>query len=199
VLSRETGEQQRGVSKSWRRASRIPQDVWYLAMVRLNRGDVALGQGDSATARTLYQEAVELHDQTGDAYMRTLTVMSLGEVELKLGDLETAREHFMEGLVNSPESSLPMLVWFGLAGLAAAEAETGDALRSARLLGAAQGFADSIGQKTLPLELAWCIQAERTLLERLGSDQLEEAITEGHALDGAKAVAFALGGGDGGG
>src|SRR5690606_4736706 len=84
--------------------------------------------------------------------------------------------------------------WFGARGLfvpAAVAFSSGDLLRSARLLGAADGLRETVGAHLLPFERQGPGWLRRSLEERLG-DRFAAAWAEGNAMSLRRALDLAL-------
>jgi predicted ATPase len=172
--------------------ARAHGESWFVAIAVCARGTAALEKGAPREAQMVLEEGLRLIDEVGDPLMSAGTLANLASAELDLGELDAARSRFTEALVNSRDGNSPEISVWSIDGLAAVEAHGGDDVRAARLVGAAEGIAESIGYSLLPLERARHERTEAALLERMSRRSFDDARAQGHALDGATAIAYAL-------
>ena len=118
-------------------------------------GWLAETQGDYESARSLYEESLELAQSSGDREIVASSLGSLGSVALSQGDHERARALLEKSLSLLRELGNERSVFSGLNTLAAVASSQGDhdramilyqeALRLGRKVGDAQGIAISLG------------------------------------------------------
>jgi predicted ATPase/DNA-binding CsgD family transcriptional regulator len=147
---------------------------------------------DLERATELAEETIALSQESGDRTLLPVPLNYLGWVALLSGDLERAEALHKESLVLSKElggSLSPFLILEGLA--CDAEAE-GEALRAARLFGAAEAMREAMG---LTLEPAMRPLEEPYLLgarSQLEEGAWREAWEEGRAMSMKAAMEYAL-------
>jgi tetratricopeptide (TPR) repeat protein len=158
-----------------------------LALHILSR--VAFAEKDTVRAAGLVREAADAAEAEGNAWFRAVTLIGAAERLLDLGDLQTAREFFAEGLellhavrdlVNLP---------IALAAGAALAAQLGEPTRAGTLWGAAEGDAERAPRSTTTDSL----NEYEPYLEPVRGDPFEEARRHGRTLSLEAAVAYALG------
>jgi predicted ATPase len=150
---------------------------------------VAFAEKDAVRAARLARDAADAAEAEGKAWFRGVTLLGASEELLALGELETARQFFPEGLellravsdlVNSP---------IALATGAALAARLGDPVRAGTLWGAVEAEAERTPRETTTESLA---QYEPDL-EAVRGDAFEEARKQGRTLSLEDAIAYALG------
>ena len=149
---------------------------------------VAFAEKDTVRAARLTREAADAAEADGKTWFRAVTLVDAAENLLALGELETARRFFSEGLgllwsvhdvVNLP---------IALAAGAALAAGLGEPLRAGTLRGAVEAEAERAPRGTTATSLA---QYEPYLQPVLG-DVFEQGRRHGRTLSLEQAVAFAL-------
>jgi non-specific serine/threonine protein kinase len=150
-------------------------------------------QGDAASAHALYEECLALQREIGDKRGVAITLINLGLLASKEGDLAGLRSCLAESLTLCSalgEKSLTAYALEGFAELAQAQEQPE---RAVRMYGASDALRAAIGT---PLTLDEREEVERPLLARLratlGEDAFESAWAAGHALTWEQAVAYAL-------
>jgi len=151
--------------------------------------------GDWQQARSLLEEAIATCNEAGELWARSIAVHVLGMVEHGAGDLDAAWAHARDALrtrrlfddVPGIALSLELLAWVS--------AKRGDAVRAARLLGAAEenwslyGLSHAGHVADLPQHHE-CVRIAR---RALGDAAYEAAVAEGRRLELSDAAAYALG------
>ena len=155
----------------------------------------AAGMALSVAGR--YAEAVPLLElggqrmrELGDFFSYSNSRSTLGRAAHRLGDLERARRLHLEGLEASygmREMTGVGVVLRDLASLAAAE---GHYRRAMRLLGAGTALRESLGAEA-PRELVNSPDPMPVAREHLSSDEIEDALEEGHRMTVDEAVSYA--------
>jgi DNA-binding CsgD family transcriptional regulator len=196
-----------GNASVWRLSGQEQARAYYEEGLAISRGEFgsasvsrallnALGltfllRRDLERATELAEETVALSKESGDRTLLPLPLNYLGWVALLSGDLERAEALHKESLVLSKElggSLSPFLIVEGLA--CDAEAE-GEALRAARLFGAAEALREAMG---LTLEPAMRPLEEPYLLgarSKLEEGAWAKAWEEGRAMSMDRAIEYA--------
>ncbi len=150
-------------------------------------------QGDLDGARALMTESLEMSQEEGDMQGVVYTVINRGQVLLAQQHWTAAVRDLHDGLQLAARMKLREgIVGEALLGLGTVAAAAGDHLWAARLFGAAEAFAASIGaflDQVLPDTLAAAVAATR---EQLGDEAYAAAHGAGAALSFEDAVAEAL-------
>jgi predicted ATPase/DNA-binding SARP family transcriptional activator len=157
----------------------------------INLSDVALSQRDYGRAETLAKEGVLLARELGHEVRELAALLNLGLASLHRGRDEQARATLLEAVRLSNALRYPECLVVSLEGLAALDAEQGDPLRAARLMGAADALLETAGYV---LESGEQELHERTLaaiLAHLDREEFENAWREGHTLSFEAAAAEA--------
>jgi predicted ATPase len=108
-------------------------------------GDLALVQGQFAQAATEYEEAIALFQAAGSETGLRDMQAGLAAVRYLAGDVPQAAALYGESLQQSHAMAFWPLVVSSLLGLAGIAIEVGSPVAGARLLGAAEGIASSLG------------------------------------------------------
>ena len=96
-------------------------------------------------AAELFEESLAIGEARGDLDRRARALNNLGFATQGLGDLARARDFFRRSLAAASEIGLVEVQLWALFGLAALEAEAGDARAGARLLGRMNELASRLG------------------------------------------------------
>ena len=110
-------------------------DQWLLSIALNNLGNLLAGEGDYERAAELFEESLAIGEARGDLDRRARALNNLGWATHGLGDLARARDYYRRGLEAATEIGLVEVQLHALFGIAALEAEAGDAGTAARLLG----------------------------------------------------------------
>ena len=159
-----------------------------------NWGWTTLLQGDPARATALIEEAVDLARERRRGFMGLLSrpLDNLGWSALLGGELGRAKAQFAENLMLSRERGNKGTLLMSLEGLACVAGAEEEALRAARLFGAAEALMEAIGYRLVPQERAVLEPYRDSVRSRLGEAAWEEAVAEGGALGLDQAIGFAL-------
>jgi predicted ATPase/DNA-binding SARP family transcriptional activator len=171
--------------------SRELGDKMGIALSLFCLGDVVLHQSDYEEARTLLQESLALFRETGHSYI--IYVLSLrGNVEREAGDYAQAAICYQESLLLRREQGDALTTAYSLEDFAGLAGRQGQYARAARLLGAAEALAATMG-RTLPV--ANRAEYERTV-EAAHADLSAEAFAaaweQGRTMTMDLAIAYAL-------
>jgi tetratricopeptide (TPR) repeat protein len=171
-------------------------DQGMAAMARVWLGTTLLIQSDSARAASMFEEGLAISRRTGDRLSANIALYNLAQVALSRGDYAGAAALFEEGITLSDQTrDVANLAYFS-EGLAVATGKRGEARRSARLFGVAEGLLKEVGATVYNYYLP-----DRTLYDHtraavrsgLGEQPFEAARNEGREMAFDDAVAYALG------
>ncbi len=165
---------------------------WILATSLLNLGLGLLSAADTDRARTAIGEALAAYEGIGDARFRARCVGYLGITSLMEDDPDRARVLFSQSLAAFRELAEPAGTAEGLAGIAAAEAATGNLPRAATLAGAAERLRNSFAGRELPLDRRTTQRYLSSAETRFGSAAWAEARARGRELTLDEAIDLAL-------
>jgi DNA-binding CsgD family transcriptional regulator len=152
-------------------------------------GQMALSQGDVATAHPLAEESVALYKQMGHRHGTAESLAALGKVVAAQGDYPAARMLYEESLTISGELGEKWVIAMGLVGLGEVVAAQRQLAWAAQLWGAADTLRDAIGVPIPPVELA---DYERTLSAarvHLGERAFAAAWAQGRTMTPGQALA----------
>jgi predicted ATPase/DNA-binding CsgD family transcriptional regulator len=152
-----------------------------------NWGWTALLRDDYERATLLIGEAVELARERRRGFMGLLSrpLDNLGWAALLGGDLGRARAQFGENLMLSEERGDKRTLLMSLEGLACVAGAEGEAIRAARLFGAAEALMEAIRYRLVPQERAVLEPYRASIRSRLGEAAWEEAHGRAMRLDEA--------------
>ena len=154
-------------------------------------GDTALAQEHFDRAADWYEQAIETFQTTGYPWGLSDARAGLGGVRFCLGNLGQAAALYSDSLARAQDWGFTMLVVSPLFGLAAVAAASGQPETGARLVGAAEGIAASMGAPYFPRDNPIRDRALAALTATLGERQLAAAREAGRALTLDQAVAEA--------
>jgi len=155
------------------------------------RGDSALAQGKMDRAAASYEEAFEVLRSVGADWGAIDARAGLAGVNLCTGNPVQAATLYADSLDRAQDLGVTLLVASALLGVAGVAAESGHEEAGARLLGAAEGIAASLGAPLFPrdrLVHERCLIALRT---GLGKERLAIARDVGRLVGTEKAIAEA--------
>ena len=155
-------------------------------------GDIALAQGQLARAQQRYAEASDRFRAIDDSWRLGDAQAGLGGVSYCAGDLVRAAMVYGENLKLAQGMGYTMIVASTLLGLAGVAAESGRPEAGARLLGAAEGIAASLGSPIYPRDRPVRDRGVAALVAALGPDRLAAARDAGRATVVEAAIADAL-------
>ena len=155
-------------------------------------GLTVMSLGDFGRAEALYDEGLALARKTGDILGIELLLLGLGLAALHQNDYERARAFCREIL----DTSLPLdhkhSTVASLHILASAAGAQGQAVRSARLWGAAEALREAIGVDLAPVERTAYARYIAAARSRLGEAAWQAAWAEGRTLSPSEAVEYGL-------
>jgi non-specific serine/threonine protein kinase len=159
-----------------------------------NWGWAFLLQGDHQRATALTEGAVQLARERGRGFRGMLprALDTLGWAALLAGEPERAKDQFEENLMLSKELGEKATLSWSLEGLACVAEAKGEALRAARLFGAAEALMEATGYRLMPQESAMLEPYRARAHSQLGEAAWEEALAEGRAMRVDEAIGDAL-------
>jgi predicted ATPase/class 3 adenylate cyclase len=164
-----------------------------IAMSLNNLGSEALNRGDHERAARLSEEGLSLARGLGDKGITATLLGILGGAMLDQGNPERATELLQECLAMTQELGDKHYLHTTLMILAHAAGAAGEALREARLFGAAQGLRESTGMALLDLEARHYSELPRaTAHSQVEEEAWERAWEEGRAMNLEQAISYAL-------
>ncbi len=172
--------------------ARALDQPWILAtsLLNLGLGHLALGQPDRA--RPELGEALATYEEIGDQRFHARSLAYLGLTSLLESDPGRAGALFAQSLRAFAALAEPAGTAEGIAGIAAAAAATGQAVRAATLSGAAERLRETIAARELPLERRTTAPYLTRAEQALGSTEWRRAWRSGRALTLPATVSLAL-------
>jgi predicted ATPase len=175
------------------RGSSPPQE---LAFAFSDLGEAARAQGDLARAGSLYQEGLDqlrLVSRDTPSPLACVPLHNLGQVRLSQGDVGAAGAALRDCLTMCRTLGDPAAMAMALAGMAGVAVRAGDAVRAARLLGAADRLLDDVGSRLDRTDLVDRDRHAELARAALGDPAWTEAYDAGRTLGAEEATALALG------
>jgi predicted ATPase/DNA-binding CsgD family transcriptional regulator len=173
-------------------AERLGDDMSFVGAAQ-SEAFIAFLEGDFGRMRDIGLDAAARCRQQGELYMLSTHLTSAGMGALMLGEHAAAETALVDALRASlAVDDRPGLV-MRMQMLACAAAMTGNALRAAKLVGAADMLRLAIGADVNPFTSSLVEKAEAQAKAVLGEDRYRRALEEGARLDREGAVALALG------
>ena len=154
-------------------------------------GDTALAQEQFDQAAAWYAEAITMIETTDDAWCLSDAQAGLGGVKVCTGHLVQAAALYSESLDRAQDQGFTMLVSTSLLGLAAITVASGKPETGVRLLGAAEGLAESLGAPIYPRDRPVRDRALAALKITLSEQPLAAAREAGRTLTIEAAIAEA--------
>jgi predicted ATPase len=177
----------------------VPAAVADTGFAFLVLGSTAIVQEQFDRAASWYEASLERFRRAGSDWGIGEVHAALGAVSYCTGDVASAAVHYAASLGRAGHLQQPLLAVSSLNGLAGVAAASGQPEAGARLLGAAEGLASSLGAPAYPRDRPVIARALAALTAALGPEQLtaareagqdltlEAAMAEGHAVAGAVA------------
>jgi predicted ATPase/class 3 adenylate cyclase len=164
--------------------------------VRAVLGRLAYFRGDFAAAGELYQEAIAAQGELGADRFLAINVGRLADVEVQMGELDSAEGHYRESLAKVAEAGNVVITAVMLVYLAWVAGRRSAHGRAARLLGAVKRIQDEIGGGPTRENIPVWPETEDEARRGLGDEAFEQARAEGYAMSLEEAVSYATGEGD---
>ena len=151
----------------------------------------ALQCDDWPRAQACLEESLAIARELGSDRLTGNALCDLGVLALYRGRFDDAVPLFVESLESAWRIGWPTNVSYSLRGLGAAAAARGHAETAARLLGAAEGLLERIGDQTQPYATRAFEEAAAPVSQRRAEAAVAAAWATGRAMSEADAVAFA--------
>ena len=168
-------------------------DDWLVSVLTNNLGDLLMEEGEFERAAVLFEESLAIGEARGDLDRRARALVNLGYAAHRLGDGPRAHDLYVRALTAAEEIGLVEAQLWAVLGIAAYEADSGDAVAAARLLGRVEELESE-------LRVAPDDQGEefkrRTLAAlhlALGPERLAVELAAGAGLSREEAIDLALG------
>ena len=149
-------------------------------------------QGKLLEANSCYQESMALNHEMGDKFGLSLVHCYLGLLALAQDRPAAARASFVEGLAIAHQSAMKLYTVYNLIGMASFFSRESRHARSATLLSAAVGIAESIGLKIEPELQEPYDEALAKVRGKLAPEDFGSAWEAGRNMDIERTVQFAL-------
>ena len=164
-------------------------DGWLISAATNNLGNVYMREGDYERAIELFEESLAIGEERGDLDRRARELTNLGHARHELGELDRAGDLFRSGLAASAEIGLFEIELSAMWGIASCQADAGDTVTAARLLGWITEGRARLGVSGDEYDLA----LEETVREALGQERFTSELVAGAALGREGAIDLALG------
>ena len=158
-------------------------------------GNLSLAQGNRERATRMFEEALALARQRGDRLAINIALYNLAQLALSEANFGPAERMLEEGLAFSRQMGDRANLSYFLQGLAVVAGVRGEARRSARMLGAAEGMMEEARAPVYNYYVADRGLYDRTLVaarSRLGEAAWTAAWDEGLTMTPGQAVDYAL-------
>lgn len=192
VMAGDVDAARRASTRAQQCADRLNDDVAFIAAAQ-SEALIASLDGDFERMRDIGIEAARRCREINEIYMISTHFTSAGMASMLLGDHSAAESSLSEALeatlVLDDEPGLVMR----LQALASNAAMADDAVRAARLLGAAETLRFQGAYRISPFIQHFVEQATTSAKSKLGTDGYEREFGAGAELDRDEAVALALG------
>ena len=176
------------------RLARGSGDAWSWVQPLAQLGWLAIADGRLADAETHFRKALDLAEGIGYVAAAALSLVGLGQVALRMGDPQRARDLHCRGLIAQREAGGAYLA-SALAYLASVEEAAGQHDRAQRLMGASEAW-HAVQGGALEVWLPWThgpLRRGLVPLPGVPTDPLlVQARAEGRAMTLDEAVASAL-------
>ena len=175
-------------------ARELDSAYWRILFLQ-NWGWTSLWQGDHQRATKLTEEALELARGRGRGFegMLPRLIDNLSWATLLGGEPQRAKAQFEEDLTLSKELGDRATITTSLEGLACCVAgANGEALRAAKLFGAAEALMEATGYRFGALESDMVEPYRTSARSRLGEAGWDEALAEGRTMSMEAAIGYAL-------
>ena len=166
---------------------------WGVAQVRYGLGGVARARGDNQAAISHYQAALSLYQEIDARPEIARCLAGIASVALAQGDLALCRASLTESLTLSLATGQRLPVARGLEAFAALEARSGEAVRAARLAGAALELRSAAGHPPSAGAGARLEDLLGPARRSLGELRAAALLDEGRAMGADEAVRYAMG------
>ena len=157
-----------------------------------NQGLSAIERGDLSRARACLEENLRGSREFGSDWQTGNAAADLGILALYEHGYGDAVPLFVESLESARRTGWPINIAYCLRGLGSVAVAKGEIEAAARLLGAAEGLEERIGELIQPYARRVFDETATAVHERLEQPAIAAAWSSGRALSEADAVSFAL-------
>ena len=133
-----------------------------------------------------------LQREVGDRYYLGIALNNLGDAARGLGDLDRARELYLEGLGINRDLGNASAIAYLLEALGCLAVLQGEPERALRLVGAADGLRDACGAPLAPTEREALDRSLGPAHEALGGEAAAREIGWGFGMSMEKTIEYAL-------
>ena len=163
----------------------------WLAYMLSDVGDLVAVDGDVERGNGMIAEGLAIHRELGNKQGLGNKLSDLGIVRHDEGNESAAMRHYLEGLQFLWEGGDTWYLAIPVSGLAAIALNAGQAIRAARLVGAATALRERSGTSLWPKERVRFEQTVARARAELGADVFDREVAAGRALPLAEVVAEA--------
>jgi len=150
-------------------------------------------EGDIEAVRAAASEGIRLSRDVGDLYSLEMMLLNRGGTALIVGELEQAKEFYMEALRIAQRIDDRVAQYALLDGLGCVAAASGKARLAAHLIGAAVTVRTQAGASLIPFLAPLIAQAEESAIAALGASKFAAEVNAGRRLARDEAIRKALG------
>jgi predicted ATPase/DNA-binding XRE family transcriptional regulator len=165
--------------------------TWLLATSLLNLGTASAYAGEERSESILTQ-ARDMYAELGDEHYRARAILYVGYGALVRGDAKRASSLFADSLVTFWELEDLWGTAEALEGLTAATGAGGDAVRAARLFGAAKVLRETVNTRQFPSDRAVMERHLENVRSSISAEAWEIAQREGETMNSEDVVDYAL-------
>lgn len=171
---------------------RESDDKYVKSIALTSLGITLFRQGKLSEADLCYQESMGLNREMGDQFGLSLVHCYLGLLALAQNRPQAARDSFGEGLTIAHRGDMKLYTVYNLIGMASLFSREARYAKSATLLAAAAGIAESIGLKIEPELQEPYDQALAEVRQKLTEEDFGSVWEAGKNMDMERTVQFAL-------
>ena len=168
-------------------------DEWLVSVITNNLGDLLMEEGEFERAAELFEESLAIGEARGDLDRRARALVNLGYAAHHLGDGARAHELYRGALTAAEEIGLVEAQLWALLGIAAYEAEAGDVVAAARLLGRVKQLESDLRSAANDEGEEFKRRTLAALRLALPPERLAAELAAGAALSLEEAIDLALG------
>jgi len=166
------------------------QDKSGKAQAYNNMGEIARSNDDYSTAKTRYEQSLQLYREEGNALRESLVLGNLGQVSEHEERYEEAIDYARQALTLALEIDNLWLISDVLRAVAPSFGLSGQPEKAARLYGANETISESIGSRIQPGDLAQHRRGLAAVKGLMDSDAFDRLWAEGRELSADEAAAF---------
>jgi tetratricopeptide (TPR) repeat protein len=167
-------------------------DKWWVGNALLQLGWTINRQGEHARALKLFDEALAISDHFGDMRGTARAQLYIAETKFSQGQYDAAKGKYQEALVLFDDIGDLWWATVCLEGLAYIAAHEDDAVRAARLLGAAEHMHELLAAPLLAVYREGNERCTNRAREQLTPEEFSRAWNEGRAMTHDEAIELAM-------